>query len=38
MGSQMVVSSKLYNGKEAGDWMAGEGFMKKMSEEGEQVK
>jgi len=38
VGSQIVVSGALNNGREAGGWMAGEGFMKKMPEEGEQVK
>jgi len=34
----MVVSGELNNGREAEGWMAGKGFMKKMSEEGEQMK
>ena len=34
----MVISGKLNNGREARGWMVGEELMKKMSEEGEQVK
>ena len=38
--SQIVVSGELNNGREAGGrmqlrWMAGKGFMKKMSDKGE---
>jgi len=34
----MVVSGELNNGREEGGRMVSKGFMKKMSDEGEEVK